>query len=34
MVATKQKVRERIAERGGLSGANNPNFRHGGYVGE
>jgi hypothetical protein len=31
---TKQKVRERIAERGGISGANNPNFRHGGYVGE
>jgi hypothetical protein len=31
---TKQKVRDRIAERGGVSGANNPNFRHGRYVGE
>jgi hypothetical protein len=31
---TKQKVRERITERGGVSGANNPNFRHGRRVGE
>jgi hypothetical protein len=31
---TKQKVRDRITERGGVSGANNPNFRHGRYAGE
>jgi len=27
--ATKEKVRAKIIERGGVSGANNPNYRHG-----
>jgi hypothetical protein len=27
--AAKQKMREKIAERGGVSGRNNPNYRHG-----
>jgi hypothetical protein len=30
--ATKQKVRKRIAERGGLLGKSNPNYRHGRYA--
>lgn len=29
---TKQKMRDRLAERGGVSGTNNPNYRHGRYV--
>lgn len=28
---TKQKIRDKIDERGGLSGKNNPNYRHGEY---
>jgi hypothetical protein len=28
---TKQKIRDRIEERGGISGKHNPNYRHGGY---
>ena len=28
---TKEKMRQRIAERGGVDGKNNPNFRHGRY---
>ena len=31
---TKQKIRNKIAERGGVSGENNPNYRHGGYIEE
>jgi hypothetical protein len=31
---TKQKVRDRIVERGGVNGENNPNYRHGNYVEE
>jgi NUMOD3 motif len=30
--AAKRKVRKRIAERGGLLGKNNPNYRHGRYA--
>jgi hypothetical protein len=30
--AAKQKMREKIAERGGVSGKNNPNYRHSRYV--
>jgi NUMOD3 motif len=30
--ATKAKVRAKIIERGGVNGANNPNYRHGRYV--
>ena len=29
--ATKQKMRDKIAERGGVAGPNNPNFKHGRY---
>jgi hypothetical protein len=29
--ATKEKMRQRIAERGGVDGPNNPNFKHGRY---
>jgi predicted GIY-YIG superfamily endonuclease len=29
---SKDKVRDKIAERGGVSGENNPNYRHGNYV--
>jgi predicted GIY-YIG superfamily endonuclease len=28
----KQKMRDKIAERGGVDGENNPNFRHGRYI--
>lgn len=30
--AAKQKIRTKIAERGGFTGANNPNYRHGRYT--
>jgi hypothetical protein len=30
--AAKQKMRDKIAERGGVNGENNPNYRHGDYV--
>jgi hypothetical protein len=30
---TKAKIRQRLAERGGMSGPNNPNYRHGRYSG-
>ena len=29
--AAKQKIRDRITERGGVAGSNNPNFKHGHY---
>ena len=29
--ATKQKIRDRLIERGGYAGSRNPNFRHGLY---
>lgn len=29
--AAKQKIRDKIAERGGVAGSNNPNFKHGRY---
>lgn len=32
--ATKEKIRDRIEERGGISGKNNPNYRHGDYCGD
>jgi hypothetical protein len=28
----KQKMRDRIAERGGVAGSRNPNYRHGHYA--
>jgi len=31
---TKQRIRDAIAARGGVSGENNPNYRHGNYCGD